>query len=725
MALTASVAAQAQSAWNKQASIDLIRRVLPSHAADFEVAYLPAAGGKDVFEISEDHSKVLLSGNNGVSVASAFYYYLRHFCGCDIGWNGSNLKVPEKLPVVGHPIRKESPYKYRYALNYCTFNYTMSWWDWKRWQWEIDWMAMNGINMPLAVTGEEAIWDRVYRDMGFSEADLRQFYSGPAYFAWFRMGNLDSWGGPLPRHWIQSHEELQKQILQRERSLGMTPVLPAFTGHVPPSFHKYFPTAHLRKTNWGNGFNDVYILDPHDPMFTEIGRRFLQQQEKTYGTDHLYSADTFNENTPPSSDSTYLDHISKSVFNSMSAVDPKAIWVMQGWLFHNNSAFWKPQQIQALLNGIPNDHMIILDLYSECYPVWERTEAYYGKPWIWCMLQNFGGNVSLYGRMNHVAEDPSMALKNPTASKMLGIGITPEGTEQNPALFELMLDNTWTDEPISLDSWLKEYATRRYGQKDADADSAWMILRRTVYQGPKTEGGPESIVTGRPTLHKNTSWTHTDLYYDPLELLKAWKYLLNAAPRLSGSEGYRYDLVDVSRQVLANYATPLQQEFAEAYQQKDKARFDAASRTFLQLIDDMDRLLGTQKDFLLGKWLAEARAWGTTRQEKNLYEFNARDLITLWGDKDCPLHEYACKQWSGLLRGFYKPRWESFFRDADQSLASDRPLDMHAFDEQIKNWEWNWVHQLQHYPARPEGDPVAESKNLYAKYAAEIQAAYK
>ena len=102
-------------------------------------------------------------------------------------------------------------------------------------------MALNGINMPLALTGEEAVWQEVYRSMGFQDVELDRFFSGPAYFSWLWMGNIDAWGGPLPGHWKESHAVLQKKIVAAERAFGMKPVLPAFTGHVPPSFKDRFP----------------------------------------------------------------------------------------------------------------------------------------------------------------------------------------------------------------------------------------------------------------------------------------------------------------------------------------------------------------------------------------------------------------------------------------------------------------------------------------------------
>ena len=38
----------------------------------------------------------------------------------------------------------------------------MAFWDWARWERELDWMAVQGINMPLAFTGQEFVWAQVY-----------------------------------------------------------------------------------------------------------------------------------------------------------------------------------------------------------------------------------------------------------------------------------------------------------------------------------------------------------------------------------------------------------------------------------------------------------------------------------------------------------------------------------------------------------------------------------
>ncbi|MCD8739929.1 alpha-N-acetylglucosaminidase [Mucilaginibacter roseus] len=704
----------------------LIKRTLPAHAQKFSVEQLK--GKKtDGFEIESRNNRIVLRGNNGVAVASALYYYLTEYAHCQITWNGTNLKLPAVLPKVPAKVVKTTPYKLRYNLNYCTFNYSMSWWDWKRWEKEIDWMAMHGINMPLAITGEEYTWYLVYKDLGFTDEDLKGFFTGPAYFSWFWMGNVDGWGGPLPLHWMQSHMELQKKIVARQRALGMKPVLPAFTGHVPASFKNRFPAAKLKTTNWNNGFADTYILDSEDPMFARIGKLFLQKQTQLLGTDHFYSADTFNENEPPSDDPEYLSKLSARVYDGMHQADTAAVWVMQGWLFYSDRKFWKAPQTEALLKAVPDNKMIILDLAAEIEPIWKRTSAFYGKPWIWNMLNNFGGNTNLFGRLDGAATGPAQALADPNSGNMMGIGLTMEGIEQNPVIYELFTDNTWRNKPINISEWLPKYVRNRYGKNNAQALKAWNVLHKTAYSVPADRyirDGAESIIQARPRLDSFARWAATKLNYKPQDLLPAWQGLILASPELKGSDGFQYDLVDVTRQVLANYALNIQQKWVKAYRDKNEADFKKYSGQFITLINDMDELLATRKDFLLGAWVAGARNCGVTPAEKALYEQNAKNLITLWGDKNCPLYEYACRQWSGLLSDFYKPRWEKYFAQLTLDIQGKADFSQDDFNNQIKDWEWNWVTARKDYPAQPKGNSVVQARLLYNKYWPTITQAY-
>ncbi len=700
----------------------LINRVIGGRSNAFSTQLLQSINNnKDYFEIDKKSGKIVLRGTSGVAIASAFNYYLKYIAHCQVTWNGSNLNLPAKLPLPVSKIVKETPYDYRYYLNYCTYNYSMSWWDWDRWEKEIDWMAMNGINMPLSVLGLNEVLYQLYTGMGMKEKDLEDFFSGPAYFAWFWMGNLDGWGGPLPRNLMLKHEALNKQILERQRSLGMKPVLPAFSGHVPPAFKKYFPGANIKSVGWNGIFPNISIIDPGDSLFVTVGRRFMEIQTKMFGTDHLYSADTFNEVDPPTDDPAFIAGVSSNVYQSMATTDPKAVWVMQGWLFYFSRKFWKEPQIKALLNAVPDDKMIILDLWTEKFPVWSKNGSYYGKPWIWNMLNNFGGNNVVHGLMDSIAHNPSRDLKNPDAGKMVGIGLTMEAIETNPVVYEMMMENTWRTTPVEITSWLKQYTLRRYGKANVHANKAWDILRRTAYADSLTSRGPRSMIQSRPTFSSKGIRIDLRFPYDNKELARAWGELLLAAPVLQSSDGFRFDLVDVTRQVLSNHAISIHKKFTDAYNKKDIAAYRKYTNEFIALIEDMDRLVASRKEFLLGRWIADTRKLGTTGEEKDLYERNARNLITTWGNKDNRLHEYSARQWSGLFSSFYKPRWQQFFERTTYSLEHNQAFDADKFIKDIREWEWSWVQGRQAFSTIPAGNPVTLCNEMYKKYGPSIE----
>jgi alpha-N-acetylglucosaminidase len=340
------------------------------------------------------------------------------------------------------------------------------------------------------------------------------------------------------------------------------------------------------------------------------------------------------------------------------------------------------------------------------------------------MVHNFGGNISMFGRMDGVAAGPAEALHDPASGHLMGIGLTMEGIEQNPVLYELLTQNIWQNEPVDVKPWLESYILNRYGILDSQAVMAWEILRQTAYNGKSIRDGAESIVTGRPTFDSTTVWTRTKLNYKPKDFLPAWDYMIAASDKCKNSDGFQYDLVDITRQVLANYALSVHEKFTRAYREKDTSAFKKFSDKFLQIITDMDTLLGTRKDFLLGQWISDARSFGNNPEEKALYERNARDLITLWGDANSPLHEYSCRQWSGLLDDYYKQRWEMFFNAVTDSLKSGKEFDPVAFGKYISAWEWQWVNKRKDYPVEPTGNSIDMSVRLHRKYSHEIRAAY-
>jgi alpha-N-acetylglucosaminidase len=703
------------------AAASLIQRVVPREARFFTVEEVPRDNGLDVFEIESRGGHVVLRGSSGVAAASALKFYLERFCRVNVSNPLRPLRLPVSLPIVPQKIRVTTPYERRYFFNYCTFSYSMAWWDWPQWERMIDWLALNGINMPLAATGQEGTWQLVLRDLGFSDTQIGRFLVGPAYLPWAWMGNIDGLGGPLPQSWIDSHVALERRILARERELGMTPVLQGFTGHVPESISALFPAARVHKTgDWSAGFSGTYFLDPLDPLFQRIGKRFIERQTELFGTDHYYAADSFNEINPPTDDPVFCRNMGRAVYESMRSADPEATWVLQGWFLYYQADFWKPPQAQALLGAVPDDRLVVLDLWGDRNPVWQKREAFYGKPWIWNVLYNFGGKVSLNGDLPRIAANLDDVLRSPEKGKLSGLGMMMEGFGYNPVVPDFVLGMNWRSNVPPLEGWVREWVERRYGRRSDAAWEAWQDLLATAYRSAPETG---TFLCERPAFFRPKTAYRTEPVppYDPRQLARAAERLLGASRELADSDAYRFDLVNLARQALGNLGLPLVNAVEQAYTRHDRPALQAAEGAVLQLMRDLDELVGTREEFLLGRWLADARRWATTPEEARLYEWNARNIITLWGTtctegQNDDLNLYAHKQWQGLFTGYYLPRWQAFFTRLNESLDTGKPFDRKPFVEASCRWEQQWSERRDTFPTSPRGDSIAVARRLLAKY---------
>ena len=683
----------------------LIRRLLPDAADRFVLETISADGGRDVFEIETVGTETVLRGSSGSAIAGAFHWFLKYHCGCHVSWFGDQLALPNPLPRVPDKVRIPSPFRYRYCFNYCAFGYSMPWWDWARWEREIDFMALNGVNMPLAITGQEAVWQNVCRRLGVPDDETREFLAGPVFLPWQWMGNLHGTGcdagGPLPQTWIDSHCDLQRKILERERSFGMTPILQGFFGHVPATFKQIFPNADIAQLRSWCGMAPTWFLDPVDPAFAEVGSVFYEEQEKLYGTDHLYAMDLFHEGAPRNGDEEYLARAGEAAHGTMAAADPQAVWVMMSWSMRS-----------AIVKAVPREHLVMLDLGGG---MWRGTEAFHGHPWVWCVIHNFGGMSGMFGELRALGRQLPATLHDPGKGDLAGIGCAAEAIENNPIYYELLFEMAWRTHPPK-DRWVKEYAARRYGRQLEAAEDAWQILEETVYSGSGATGPAESVICARPALRIEKACNGTVFpWFRIARLAEAWKGLLDCADDIGGRATYQYDLVDVGREVLSNRSRFLHDAIVAAYRAKDRPALRTAWDRMRSLILDLDELLGTSELFLLGRWIADARRWATNDREAALYDYNARVQVTRWLP-DVSFHDYANKQWSGLLRSFYLARWQKFIDRLDEAVAQCKPFDEAAFESEIADWELAWARKPEPMPAEPAGDAIAISRRLFARY---------
>lgn len=690
---------------------DLLERIDPGASKKFIIQV--KKGSSDFFELDQKGDKVVIRGNNYVNIATGLNWYLKYYAGIHLSWNGMTAELPESLPKVSTPVRKETNLSLRYDFNYCTYSYTMAFWDWKRWEKEIDWMALHGINLPLAVVGQECVWKNMLEKLGYTKEEINKFIAGPAFLAWWAMNNLEGWGGPNPDSWYTQQEALQKKILKRMREYGIEPVFPGYSGMVPHDANKKLGLNVTEPALW-NGFTRPAFLLPTDSRFNEIASLYYKELEKLFGKANYYSMDPFHE--LEDAGSVDFDAAGKAVLKAMKDVNPKATWVIQGWTENP-----RPEMIKNLNNG----DILILDLFSECRPmwgipsIWKREKGYEQHDWLFCMIENFGGNVGLHGRMDQLLNNFYLTKNNPLAAHLKGIGLTMEGSENNPVMFELMCELPWRPEKFTKEEWLKDYLFARYGVRDEKITQAWSILADGIYNCPfgnNQQGPHESIFCGRPGLNnfQASSWSKMQNYYDPTSTEAAARLMLEVADKYKGNNNFEYDLVDIVRQSLSDRGRIVYNQTIADFKSFDKKSFVAHSQEFLNILLAQDRLLGTRSEFRVGRWIEQARNLGTTPEEKDLYEWNARVQITTWGNRVCAndggLRDYAHKEWNGLLKDFYYKRWAAYWQTL-QDVLDGKPmveLDYYAMEE-----PWTLAHNP--YASQPEGDCVSVAKEVFNK----------
>ena len=313
---------------------------------------------------------------------------------------------------------------------------------------------------------------------------------------------------------------------------------------------------------------------------------------ETWSKPHYYLADAYNEMKPPTSDPTFLGSVSRTMYESMAAVDSDAVMVTQGWFLSGVPRLpWGMAQAEAFLRGPPLGKLLVLDLNAIVNPIWSKTQSFFNASFALSMISNFGERPGLFGRLPQLASAPPLALAGSAKGTMVGLGMAPEGINTNPIVFNLYAEMFWNGHTApDLNKWVADYANRRYGlhtvqpKKDekkqekesvgggsceAHAMEAWRLLQRSVYSAPITlssQGATASDMAARPAMSggRIPDASHT-AFYNTSDVEVAFSELVACTAEL-GDEvgGFAYDLVAVGRQVLSDRFNRARVAFAAA-----------------------------------------------------------------------------------------------------------------------------------------------------------------
>ena len=655
----------------------------------------------DYYELNMVDGKVHIKGNDGVSLASGVNYYYKNYCHVMISEQANQTKMPEAIVPVEGTIRRETPYKVRYAFNYCTLDYTFAFFDEEAFQKEYDWLALSGVNVVLDLAGQEAVWIRFLMNFGYSFDEAKDWLSGPSYYAWQFMDNLEIFGGPIPDGWITDRLNMARENQRWKRSLGMDTVLQGYAGMVPTNFAEYQDVDILKQGGWC-GLDRPDMIRTDGELYDQYAGLFYEAQEWAFGdTTDYYAADPFHEGGIRPSDLSDAT-ISAEVLESLLRYDSDAVWMVQAW--------WS-NPTNDLLKGMGEyrqDHVMILDLTGLEAPKWNSTAygdtvlesaEFNGTDWVWCMLENYGGNPSMDGQLAKIAHDIPAAYQE--AQHMKGIGIISEATYDNPVIYDLIFDMAWTEETQDIDGWLDDYVLRRYGAYSMSAREAWDLLEQTVYH---RSGNTAQVMAALPENVGRTS-----LPYNPQLLERAFELLLEDFDLLSASEAYRYDLTEIMRQMVNNYAVRQYNNVIDAYEASDLETFRIEKAKFLNAFDVCDLIQGTQQDQLAGEWIGKAEDWAIRYDDFawDCLTMNAKALITTWAGaaSASALPDYAYRNYQGMMIDLYKARWERLLDERERYLIDQDPIETWNQGNYF-HFYWQWVMNTPEYTRKADNSPV-------------------
>lgn len=641
---------------------------------------LPKVNQCDQFETSVKDNTLYVKASSPASAARAVYDYLRRNGYAFVSWAGTRMELPDVLPDQEARL-VVSPFNLRSHLNTCDFGYSMPYWDWARWEKELDWMALRGINMPLALVGTEPIMRRVWKKYGLTEEESAAFFTAPAHLPWNRMGNIANMGGPIPAEWYDQQLELQHKIMNRMKELGMEPICPAFSGFIPRGFKRLFPELKMHLAGWINRpeWARPMLLSPEEPLFFEIGKTFTEEWEKEFGRGKYYLGDMFNEQELPigKDDPGYYDFIvrcGEMGYKAVSVGNPDAIWVMQGWILNYQRGIWDFKTVEAFMRNIPKDKYIIIDLGTDWNThVWKNKtsfevyKGFFGKNWMYSVVPNMGGKSLHTGDLDYYAQGHVKALESEYKDTLVGMGNATEAIETQEILQELFFDATWSDKATDVQAWMENYAKCRYGSCPPEIKEAFALLRESVYGRFKG-----SLTHSWQFFNPRRAFTNADeKYFQAIELFA------KAAPALKDEPLYRADLLELCAMYLG---AKMQFTSATIMDSVQLANADAAEKAFeefTKLGQQAGSMLNQHPYMNLRTWCEHARSQGTTREIKDFYEEDARTLIGTWGTRGTALDDYAGKFWGGMIETFYIPRWRLWL---DMELGKKPKSDRRELD---------------------------------------------
>ncbi len=629
--------------------MEFIRRLSPDVCDRFTTEIINKTDERDFYGYKEKDGKIHLFGTDKVCVARAFGKYLE---------NEQNIKITlcggENINIKSAPLPEKEfsafiPQKLRVFGDY-TFYSNEAWkWEWDKWEPFLDMLALNGINMAVNLVGNECVLFYTLMKMDYIQSAALEFISGPAFFAWQMANKFDNY---LPNRSCEHLErtlELAKKVVSRMRELGIEPVLSTFSSLVPDYTQRLYGGKGMKVEEKWAGFSKTYKFSMDSVNFRRFFLKYLEIQEEYIGhADYFFCNQLCNLSVgKKKKDVQYLENCARELDRAAD-------------YFNENATLIFPTENlrPEFIGRINRCKTIIFDIDGTFH---KQTNGFYGKSFVLGNSQHNNSHNSLQGDIAEVAANAYLACKEEFENTS-GVGLFPETLRQNPMFFALSFDILTEEKAIDLDSWYEKYELARYKKTDENTKERIKLYKKTCYSSEHSAVPVGSAFCTRPQLNLR----HTGLYdrveplYENANLLK----IFNSLTALDcDTDGYKYDLVNIAKQLLDNEAFFVHRDIANAYRSRNKEVFKEKTELFISLLDSADEVLCTHPLFNARCLIDELKKISQNDDELTYFTINFIACIGLWGPMkdDNQRYDYAWQLLGNFLPCYQKVRWEKFF----------------------------------------------------------------
>lgn len=683
--------------------VDLIKRNTPRIADQFLLKTIESDNGYDCYEIYSEDKKVVLAGNSPLSQAMAYYDYLGKYHGVVITSGDYDISTISSAPLPEEKISRTIKKKIRAMTSYESFSLNGNFRGFDRWEKEIDFMAMHGFNRALQPVGFDGVLFRTLTDIGMPENFCLEFSSGPAFLMNQLTGNIAGTNSVNSKEYLERKITVGKLISDRERSLGIEPIFPAAIPSVPFSLRKKYIKMDIFKAPMWYNFPPIFFIRPKNAFFSVFNKKFLTIQREALGETHSYIFEGVYESDKKGYNS-HLADLGKALEEMLGEFDTEAVCYLHTSSI--NADFFK---------NCSGNRYIFLD---NC-EMSKSSDILNGRKCIPEISGNRYGRTGIYGNVQKLCD-------NPFANSELGGALSFDTFDINPVYCAAALKAITTDGSFDRDEFIRDFCAKRY-KTDSFTDDIISLI--DLCSSDECTG---SIICARPC----TNVKHT-APYDTMERDYDFHRLYQIARNIANSDdkkidATRTDLQSIVRQFLSDLAYPVYIKATEFFKEKNVRNFEQASNLFLEICEDIDRLLRTREETNFCTKYLEAQELGSSQEEKESLQINFLLLHTIWGPFDHSiLYDTVWNEWGGLVKDYYEARWHMYYRSLAAYFDNPKKLKDNSKKQPLDRNEYNGSYQakrlalfennfLENYIPRKNGigeeDTVEVAKELLEKY---------